>query len=166
VGVQFFHVKVYLYIKLIMNRSQSKIRHILESNLRLEKRVLKEEDEMEDNSKFDEIIAMDSELDNDPKYKEYEKKYMRQKVMSMISSQMGLDADAMEEEELDGMIDMMMIFADLSKDGDKKLTPENIMSMKDGVISTVSAIMEMANEDEEYELSEKLKNFVAKLNEL
>ena len=149
-----------------MNRSQSKIRHILESNLRLEKRVLKEEDEMEDNSKFDEIIAMDSELDNDPKYKEYEKKYMRQKVMSMISSQMGLDADAMEEEELDGMIDMMMIFADLSKDGDKKLTPENIMSMKDGVISTVSAIMEMANEDEEYELSEKLKNFVAKLNEL
>jgi len=149
-----------------MNRSYSKIRHIQESNLRLEKRVLKEEDEMEDNSKFDEIIAMDSELDNDPKYKEYEKKYMRQKVMSMISSQMGLDADAMEEEELDGMIDMMMIFADLSKDGDKKLTPENIMSMKDGVISTVSAIMEMANEDEEYELSEKLKNFVAKLNEL
>jgi|688.fasta_scaffold1446794_1 hypothetical protein len=149
-----------------MNRSQSKIRHILESNLRLEKRVLKEEDEMEDNSKFDEIIAMDSELDNDPKYKEYEKKYMRQKVMSMISSQMGLDADAMEEEELDAMIDMMMMFADLSKDGDKKLTPENIMSMKDGVISTVSAIMEMANEDEEYELSEKLKNFVDKLNEL
>jgi hypothetical protein len=40
------------------------------------------------------------------------------------------------------------------------------MSMKDGVISTVSAIMEMANEDEEYELSEKLKNFVDKLNEL
>jgi hypothetical protein len=149
-----------------MNRSQSKIRHILESNLRLEKRVLKEEDEMEDNSKFDEIIAMDSELDNDPKYKEYEKKYMRQKVMSMISSQMGLDADAMEEEELDAMIDMMMMFADLSKDGDKKLTPENIMAMKDGVISTVSAIMEMANEDEEYELSEKLKNFVDKLNEL
>ena len=149
-----------------MNRSQSKIRHILESNLRLEKRVLKEEDEIEDNSKFDEIIAMDSELDNDPKYKEYEKKYMRQKVMSMISSQMGLDADAMEEEELDAMIDMMMMFADLSKDGDKKLTPENIMSMKDGVISTVSAIMEMANEDEEYELSEKLKNFVDKLNEL
>jgi len=149
-----------------MNRSQSKIRHILESNLRLEKRVLKEEDEMEDNSKFDEIIAMDSELDNDPKYKEYEKKYMRQKVMSMISSQMGLDADAMEEEELDAMIDMMMMFADLSKGGDKKLTPENIMSMKDGVISTVSAIMEMANEDEEYELSEKLKNFVDKLNEL
>ena len=149
-----------------MNRSQSKIRHILESNLKLEKRVLKEEDEMEDNSKFDEIIAMDSELDNDPKYKEYEKKYMRQKVMSMISSQMGLDTDAMEEEELDAMIDMMMMFADLSKDGDKKLTPENIMSMKDGVISTVSAIMEMANEDEEYELSEKLKNFVDKLNEL
>jgi hypothetical protein len=58
------------------------------------------------------------------------------------------------------------MFADLSKDGDKKLTPENIMSMKDGVISTVSAIMEMANEDEEYELSEKLKNFVDKLNEL
>jgi hypothetical protein len=149
-----------------MNRSQSKIRHILESNLRLEKRVLKEEDEIEDNSKFDEIIAMDSELDNDPKYKEYEKKYMRQKVMSMISSQMGLDTDAMEEEELDAMVDMMMMFADLSKDGDKKLTPENIMSMKDGVISTVSAIMEMANEDEEYELSEKLKNFVDKLNEL
>jgi hypothetical protein len=79
---------------------------------------------------------------------------------------MGLDADAMEEEELDAMIDMMMMFADLSKDGDKKLTPENIMAMKDGVISTVSAIMEMANEDEEYELSEKLKNFVDKLNEL
>ena len=149
-----------------MNRSYSKMRHIQESNLRLEKRVLKEEDEMQDQSKFDEIIAMDSDLDNDPKYKEYEKKYMRQKVMSMISSQMGLDTDAMEEEELDAMVDMMMMFADLSKDGDKKLTPENIMSMKDGVISTVSAIMEMANEDEEYELSEKLKNFVDKLNEL
>ena len=62
------------------------------------------------------------------------------------------------------MFSMMM---DLSKgDIKKQLTPENIMKHRDGVLKTVEDINDMAIEDEEYELSTKLRDYVNKLKDL
>ena len=148
-----------------MNRSYSKIRHIQETNLRLEKRLIKEEVEGED--KFSEVIRMDQEFDEDPVYKKYEKVYMRNKIVNMLSQQMGIDASEMEDDEVDAMVEMFSMMMDLSKDGMKsKLTPENIMVHKDGVIAMVQNVKEMADEDGETELSQKITDFIDKLNEL
>jgi hypothetical protein len=148
-----------------MNRSYSKIRHIQETNLRLEKRLIKEEVEGED--KFSEVIRMDQEFDEDPVYKKYEKVYMRNKIVNMLSQQMGIDASEMEDDEVDAMVEMFSMMMDLSKDGMKsKLTPENIMAHKDGVIAMVQNVKEMADEDGETELSQKITDFIDKLNEL
>ena len=148
-----------------MNRSYSKIRHIQETNLRLEKRLIKEEVEGED--KFSEVIRIDQEFDEDPVYKKYEKVYMRNKIVNMLSQQMGIDASEMEDDEVDAMVEMFSMMMDLSKDGMKsKLTPENIMVHKDGVIAMVQNVKEMADEDGETELSQKITDFIDKLNEL
>jgi hypothetical protein len=148
-----------------MNRSYSKIRHIQETNLRLEKRLIKEEVEGED--KFSEVIRMDQEFDEDPVYKKYEKVYMRNKIVNMLSQQMGIDASEMEDDEVDAMVEMFSMMMDLSKDGMKsKLTPENIMVHKDGVIAMVQNVKEMADEDGETELSQKITDFIDKLNGL
>ena len=148
-----------------MNRSYSKIRHIQETNLRLEKRLIKEEVEGED--KFSEVIRMDQEFDEDPVYKKYEKVYMRNKIVNMLSQQMGIDASEMEDDEVEDMVEMFSMMMDLSKDGMKsKLTPENIMVHKDGVIAMVQNVKEMADEDGETELSQKITDFIDKLNEL
>ena len=148
-----------------MNRSYSKIRHIQETNLKLEKRLIKEEVEGED--KFSEVIRMDQEFDEDPVYKKYEKVYMRNKIVNMLSQQMGIDASEMEDDEVDAMVEMFSMMMDLSKDGMKsKLTPENIMVHKDGVIAMVQNVKEMADEDGETELSQKITDFIDKLNGL
>jgi hypothetical protein len=148
-----------------MNRSYSKIRHIQETNLRLEKRLIKEEVEGED--KFSEVIRMDQEFDEDPVYKKYEKVYMRNKIVNMLSQQMGIDASEMEDDEVDAMVEMFSMMMDLSKDSTKrKLTPENIMAHRDGVITMVQNVKEMADEDGETELSQKITDFIDKLNEL
>ena len=148
-----------------MNRSYSKIRHIQETNLRLEKRLIKEEVEGED--KFSEVIRMDQEFDEDPVYKKYEKVYMRNKIVNMLSQQMGIDTSEMEDDEVDAMVEMFSMMMDLSKDDTKsKLTPENIMTHKDGVIAMVQNVKEMADEDGETELSQKITDFIDKLNEI
>jgi hypothetical protein len=148
-----------------MNRSYSKIRHIQETNLRLEKRLIKEEVEGED--KFSEVIRMDQEFDEDPVYKKYEKVYMRNKIVNMLSQQMGIDASEMEDDEVEDMVEMFSMMMDLSKDDTKsKLTPENIMAHRDGVIAMVQNVKEMADEDGETELSQKITDFIDKLNEL
>lgn len=148
-----------------MNRSFSKIRHIQESNNRLEKRLLKED--LTDDDKFSEVIRLDQELDNDPTYKRYEKKYLRKKILDQVGEQMGIDASDISEEEADALVDMFSMMMDLSKgDSKNKLTPENIMTHKDGVLKMVQIIKDMAIEDGENELSSKIDVFVDKLNEI
>ena len=148
-----------------MNRSFSKIRHIQETNLKLEKRLIKEE--FDDEDKFSEIIRMDQEFDEDPTYKRYEKLYLRKKILDQVGGQMGIDASDMGEEEVDALVDMFSMMMDLSKgDIKKQLTPENIMKHRDGVLKTVEDINDMAIEDEEYELSTKLRDYVNKLKDL
>jgi hypothetical protein len=161
-----------------MNRSYSKIRHIQEANLKLEKRLIKEEDELEDKgsaenemevggNKFSEVIRMDQEFDEDPVYKKYEKRYIRKKILNTISEKLGFDPSDMDEEETDAMVEMFSVMMDLSKDGmESRLTPHNIMKHKDGVITMVQSIKEMADEDGETELSQKITDFIDKLNEL
>jgi hypothetical protein len=147
-----------------MNRSFSKIRHIQEANLKLEKRLLKE-DLTDNNDKFSEIIRMDQDLDDDPVYKKYEKIYLRKKILDQVGEQMGIDPSEMSDEEIDGLVDMFSMIMDISKD-EIKLTPENIMKHKDSVLQTVQIIKDMATEDGEDELSSKIDVFINKLNEI
>jgi hypothetical protein len=147
-----------------MNRSFSKIRHIQEANLKLEKRLLKE-DLTDNNDKFSEIIRMDQDLDDDPVYKKYEKIYLRKKILDQVGEQMGIDPSEMSDEEIDGLVDMFSMIMDISKD-EIKLTPENIMKHKDSVLQTVQIIKDMATEDGENELSSKIDVFINKLNEI
>ncbi len=149
-----------------MNRSFSKIRHIQETNLKLEKRLIKE-DLTNNDDKFSEIIRLDQDLDNDPTYKRYEKLYLRKKILDQVGEQMGIDPSDMSEEEVDGLVDMFSMIMDISKGESKnKLTPDNIMKHRDGVLKIVQIVNDMAIEDEEYELSAKLRDYVNKLKEL
>ena len=142
-----------------MNRSFSKIRHMRESNLILEEKRLLSEDDVTDNEYIEELMDMDAELDDDPVYKRYEEKLARKKIREMISQQMG------DEEEIpDEMIDMFIM---MSKSGvEKKKTPEKYLKHKDGILDIVNEIIDMATEDEEYELSQKLKDYKEKLENL
>jgi len=141
-----------------MNRSYSKIRHIQESNMRLEKKLLSEED-VTDNEFIDELMDMDAELDDDPTYKRYEEKLTRKKVRDMIQQQMG------DEEEIpDEMIDM---FVSMTKSGThKKRTPEKLLKHKDEVVALVDEIIDMASEDDEMKLVSKLRDYKEKLEML
>jgi hypothetical protein len=143
-----------------MNRSFSKIRHIKESNLRLEKRLLKEEvDELKDDE-LQKIIDMDQEFDDDPTYKRYEKVYMGNKLKRMIQDQMGMDLNDMSEEEVEGLIGMFSSMVDISKAGERpKMTRDTIINRKDSVMDIVSQIEEMAVEDDEFELASKLRDY-------
>lgn len=142
-----------------MNRSFSKIRHMRESNLILEEKRLLSEDDVTDNEYIESLMDMDAELDDDPVYKRYEEKLARNKIRNMIKQQMG------DEEEIpDEMIDMFMM---MSKSGvEKNKTPEKYLKHRDGIIEIVDEIIDMATEDDELELAQKLKDYKDKLENL
>ena len=141
-----------------MNKSFSKIRHIQESNMRLEKRLISEDD-VTDNEYIEELMDMDAEFDNDPVYKRYEEKLARNKIRNMIKQQMG------DEEEIpDEMIDMFMM---MSKSGvEKNKTPEKYLKHRDGISEIVDEMIDMATEDDELEFAQKLKDYKDKLENL
>lgn len=143
-----------------MNISFSKIRHIQESNQRLEKRLLGEQTEDLQDDKLQQIIDMDTELDNDPTYKRYEKVYMGNRLKSMLQDQMGLNLDDMSEEEAEALIGMFSSMVDISKAGERpKMTRDTIINRKDSVMDIVNEILQMAIEDDEYELASKLRDY-------
>ena len=143
-----------------MNRSFSKIRHIQESNSRLEKRLLGEQTEDLKDDKLQQIIDMDTELDNDPTYKKYEKIYGRNKIKKMVSDQMGMDLSDMSDEESEALLDMFTSFMDISKEGGRpQMDRETILARKESVIELVNDIAQMAGEDGEDELISKLEEF-------
>jgi hypothetical protein len=143
-----------------MNRSFSKIRHIKESNLRLEKRLLKEvTDELKDD-RLQKIIDMDQELDNNQTYKRYEKMYSKKRISKMIEDQMGADLNDMGEEEVEMMIDMFSSIMDISKEDKKsQIDRETLLNRKESIMDIVSQIEEMAVEDDEFELASKLRDY-------
>jgi len=143
-----------------MNRSFSKIRHIQESNYRLEKRLLSEEiDELKDD-RLQRIIDMDQELDNDPTYQRYEKLYSKKRIADMIKDQMGMDLDEMGEEEVEMMLDMFTSIMDISKSGKKfQMDRETLLNRKESLMELVRQMEEMAAEDNELELVSKLREY-------
>lgn len=140
-----------------------KIKKIELANRRLEESFLRKKLIKEDDSKSDlinQIIQMDKELNNDPKYMEYEKKYALTKIKKMLSDTMGIDPNSVD----DDMAEMMVSLAgNVAK---KPLTPEIVMKHKDSVKDTVNDIMVLTNEDGERELSGRLQNFLNLLNQL
>jgi hypothetical protein len=143
-----------------MNRSFGKIRHIQESNYRLEKRLLSEEmDELKDD-RLQRIIDMDQELDNDPTYQRYEKLYSKKRIADMIKDQMGMDLDEMGEEEVEMMLDMFTSIMDISKSGKKfQMDRETLLNRKESLMELVRQMEEMAAEDNELELVSKLREY-------
>jgi len=143
-----------------MNRSFSKIRHIQESNLRLEKRLLKEEtDELKDD-KLQQIIDMDQEFDNDPTYKRYEKVYTNNKLMGMMKTRMGMSLDDMDEDQLLSMLKTVTsMMGGREKKEKPEMTREIILNRKESIMDIVSQIEEMAVEDNEFELASKLRDY-------
>ena len=133
------------------------------ANKRLEESFLRKKLIKEDDTKSDlinQVIQMDQEFNNDPKYLEYEKKYALTKIKKMLSDTMGVDPTNID----DDMAEMMM---GLAKSVTKQsLTPEIVMKHKNGVKDTVNNIMVLANEDGERELSSRLQNFLNLLNQL
>ena len=99
-----------------------------------------------------EIMRMDSEFDRDPVYKEYEEIYTRFTIKSMLSKQMGID------EVPEKMIDMFLGLAKASNEKKEK-DPLLFIEHKESLINTVDAIIELANRDEEYELSGRLQKY-------
>lgn len=140
-----------------------KIKKIELANRRLEESFLRKKLIKEDDSKSDlinQIIQMDQELNNDPKYMEYEKKYALTKIKKMLSDTMGIDPNSVD----DDMAEMMVSLA--GSVAKKPLTPEIVMKHKDSVKDTVNDIMVLTNEDGERELSGRLQNFLNLLNQL
>jgi hypothetical protein len=148
-----------------MNKSFSKIRHIQESNQRLEKRLLGEQSDDFQDDKLQQIIDMDEELDNDPTYKEYEKIYSVNKIKKMVSDQMGIDISDMSDEDSQSLIDMFTSLMDVSKEGRNKMTRETLLDRKDSVINLVIEIMEIAIENDDFEMATKLKNYIKLLED-
>lgn len=143
-----------------MNRSFSKIRHIQESNQRLEKRLLGEQTEDLQDDKLQQIIDMDRALDEDPIYKKYEKIYGKNKIKKMVSDQMGMDLSDMSEEESEALLDMFTSIVDISGGGKRPdMDRDTIINRKDSVMELVDEIIQMANEDGEDELISKLEDF-------
>ena len=140
-----------------------KTKKIESANKRLEEIFLRKKLIKEDDSKSDlinQVIQMDQEFNNDPKYIKYEKKYALTKIKKMLSDTMGIDPNNVD----DDMAEMMVSLAGTV--AKKPLTPEIVMKHKDSVKDTVNNIMILTNEDGERELSSRLQNFLNLLNQL
>lgn len=143
-----------------MNRSFSKIRHIQESNRKLEKRLLGEQTEDLQDDKLQQIIDMDRVLDEDPTYKKYEEIYAKNKIKNIVSDQMGMDLSDMDESESDALVDMLTSMMDIfGSDKKPKMDRNTILSRKDSVMDIVNQILQLAIEDGEDELVSKLEEF-------
>ena len=81
----------------------------------------------------------------------------------MISSQMGMDLDDMSEEELEGLLGIFTSMIDISKpnkaDMKNIMTRETLLARKDSLMDIVNSILEMAVEDDEFELASKLRDY-------
>lgn len=105
-----------------------------------------------DHKLMSDIMRMDAEFDSDPVYKKYEKIYTRSTIKNMLSKQMGID-DAPEE-----MIEMFLGLAKASNEKKEK-DPLLFIEHKESLMNTVDKIIELANRDEEYELSARLMKY-------
>lgn len=140
-----------------MRVNTDRFKTLIESKLGNAKPLLSEKFSKE---QMDKIIQMDAEFNNDPTYVEYEKKYALKKLKNMLSASMGVDTSEIPDE----MAEMMIGLA--GEAAKQRITPEIVYTHKDSVIKTVSDIMEIAMEDNQTELCDKLQTFIDLLKEI
>lgn len=125
-------------------------------------RVISEQEQIQDEDEFlmDKVIKMDEELDNDPLYRKYEKIYLKKALKeTMGGSMFGMD------EIPDEMLDMFMSMGkELKPEGG--MTPEMIIQGKDKTIEHTTKVMEMAAQDNEFDLAIRLREFITLLKKL
>jgi hypothetical protein len=134
------------------------------------KKLLKESDDFEwargGDHIFELIMDKERELEENPKYKMYEKKYLRNKLIETITSEMGIDANDLGGDELEMFVDMFSSMMDMSKNElEDKRTPENLKKHKNGIIQMVNQLIVMAKEDGESDLVSTLEEYNRILNE-
>ncbi len=122
-------------------------------------RLISEQDN--DESLINKIIELDSELDNDPTYKKYERIYLKKALKQQMGNSPMFPMDDIPDEMLDLLMSMG---GELKPKGG--MTPEMIMSGKDKTIEHSEQIMEMAAEDNEFDLAIKLRDFIDLLKQL
>jgi len=110
---------------------------------------------------INQIIKMDGEIDKDPTYKKYERIFAVQRIRESVAKNFGIEAELVPQE----MVDDLLGYGEEMSSG-KGLTPEIVVERKDQVMELVEAIIDLANWDEEFELSHKLKEFVDLLKKI
>jgi len=78
---------------------------------------------------------------------------------------MGINISDMSDEESQGLIDMFTSFMDISKEGKEKMTREKLLERKDSVINLVIEIIEIAVENDDFEMVTKLRNYIELLED-
>jgi hypothetical protein len=122
-------------------------------------KLISEQDQLQDEDEFlmDKVIKMDEEFDNDPLYRKYEKIYLKKEIGG--SAMFGF------EEIPDEMLDMFMSMGkELKPEGG--MTPEMIIQGKDKTIEHTTKVMEMAAQDNEFDLAIRLREFITLLKKL
>ncbi len=126
---------------------------------------------MFENSQTDQNIPLlfldqDEKLENDPLYKKYEKALIINLVLDSMSEEYGIE----RSEIPDQIMDLAFDYATKKFKGGSKLDPEQRVikakNTKESIISRMDQIIDMANKDEEYELSHEIEIYKDLLRKL
>lgn len=126
---------------------------------------------MFENSQTDQNIPLlfldqDEKLENDPLYKKYEKALIINLVLDSMSEEYGIE----RSEIPDQIMDLAFDYATKKFKGVSKLDPEQRVikakNTKESIISRMDQIIDMANKDEEYELSHEIEIYKDLLRKL
>jgi hypothetical protein len=115
----------------------------------------------DDDTIINQIIKMDKDFDNNPLYKQYEKRYLRDKFRETLSNgNLGAMGEVSDE-----MIDLFISMSNQSTD-DVNVTPEMVIDNKDKTIQHTTTIRDMAAADNEFDLAIKLRDYIELLQKL
>lgn len=112
------------------------------------------------------FLDQDEKLENDPLYKKYEKLLVIKMVLNSMTEEYGIE----RSEIPDQIIDMAFNYATKKFKEVSELDPEQRVikakNTKESILSRMDQIIDMANKDEEYELSQEIEIYKDLLRKL
>lgn len=117
------------------------------------------------NEDIEHLKKLGKELDADPKYMDYQTKYIRNKLIKDTCAMFGPDPNNVPQ-EIESMVDAMLplIAKSAEKSSDEEFTEDYIKQHKQEIIDITNAIMDMTTGNEDYEISGKLKKYREELD--